>query len=66
AGDLFLGYLISYPLIRFLLDFLRLDASEVAGVNANQTVMAVVMVLAGLTLFLRHRLGNQKERGVEA
>ena len=65
AGDLFLGYLISYPLIRFLLDFLRLDASEVADVNANQTVMAVVMVLAGLALFLRHRPGKQLELGVE-
>lgn len=61
AGDLFLCYLISYPFIRFLLDFLRLDASEVAGVNANQTVMAVVMVLAGLALFLRHRFTPPEE-----
>jgi phosphatidylglycerol:prolipoprotein diacylglycerol transferase len=61
AGDLFLCYLISYPLIRFLLDFLRLDASMVAGVNANQTVMAVVMVLAALTFYLRHRVGSERE-----
>jgi len=66
AGDLFLCYLISYPLIRFLLDFLRLDASELAGVNANQTVMAVVMVLAGLTLFLRHKFSTQQATVVEA
>ncbi|MBN2044037.1 MAG: prolipoprotein diacylglyceryl transferase [Anaerolineales bacterium] len=60
AGDLFLIYLISYPLVRFLLDFLRLDASEVGGVNANQTVMLAVMVISGTALFLRHRSGNRK------
>ena len=44
-GDLFLIYLIVYPVGRFLLDFLRLDASMVGGININQTVMAVVAVL---------------------
>jgi phosphatidylglycerol:prolipoprotein diacylglycerol transferase len=47
--------LIAYPVGRFLLDFLRLDASRVAGININQTVMAVVAVGAALALFLRHR-----------
>src|SRR6266545_684423 len=54
-GDIFLIYLIVYPVGRFLLDFLRLDASMVAGININQTVMAVVAVCAALMLFLRHR-----------
>ncbi len=54
-GDIFLIYLIVYPVGRFLLDFLRLDASMVAGININQTVMAVVAVCAALVLFLRHR-----------
>jgi phosphatidylglycerol---prolipoprotein diacylglyceryl transferase len=54
-GDLFLFYLVGYPLGRFLLEFLRLDASELAGVNANQTLMLIVMVLAAVLLFLRHR-----------
>jgi phosphatidylglycerol:prolipoprotein diacylglycerol transferase len=54
AGDLFLVYLITYPTIRILLDFLRLDASEVGGFNANQTLMAVVLVLAAGTLIYRH------------
>src|SRR5215208_816178 len=58
-GDIFLVYLMVYPIGRFLLDFLRLDASMVAGININQTVMAVVAVSAALTLFLRHRFqGN--------
>ena len=54
-GDIFLVYLVIYPLGRFLLDFLRLDAAMVGGLNANQTVMAVVVVLAALALFWRHR-----------
>ncbi|MCB2180172.1 prolipoprotein diacylglyceryl transferase [bacterium] len=55
AGDLFLVYMISYPVIRFLLDFIRLDASEVGGINANQAVMAVIAVGALVALYFRHR-----------
>jgi phosphatidylglycerol---prolipoprotein diacylglyceryl transferase len=55
AGDVFLIYLIGYPLGRFLLEFLRLDASQVGGINANQTVMLVVMIVAAGLLIWRHR-----------
>jgi phosphatidylglycerol:prolipoprotein diacylglycerol transferase len=55
SGDILLVYLIVYPTIRFLLDFLRLDASRVAGVNANQTFMAIVAVCAAFALWWRHR-----------
>jgi phosphatidylglycerol:prolipoprotein diacylglycerol transferase len=54
-GDIFMIYLIFYPVVRFMLDFLRLDASQVAGVNANQTIMAVVAVCAAGVLWWRHR-----------
>jgi phosphatidylglycerol:prolipoprotein diacylglycerol transferase len=54
-GDIFLAYLVTYPVIRFSLDFLRLDASLVAGINVNQTFMAVIALCAGAALFLRHR-----------
>ena len=54
-GDLFLIYLITYPTIRILLDFLRLDASRVGGVNANQTFMLIVIVFAAFALAWRHR-----------
>lgn len=54
-GDLFLVYLITYPMGRFLLEFIRLDSSLVAGINANQTLMLVIALAAGLILFLRHR-----------
>jgi phosphatidylglycerol:prolipoprotein diacylglycerol transferase len=56
GGDIFLMYLIGYPLIRFLLDFLRLNAAEIGGININQTFMLVVMVLATAALILRHTL----------
>jgi phosphatidylglycerol---prolipoprotein diacylglyceryl transferase len=46
-GDIFLSYLVIYPVGRFLLDFLRLDASLVGGININQTVMGVVALCAG-------------------
>ncbi|GAB4415908.1 MAG: prolipoprotein diacylglyceryl transferase [Anaerolineales bacterium] len=54
-GDIFLVYLIVYPVGRFLLDFLRLDAAMVGGINANQSVMAVVALLSVLALVWRHR-----------
>ncbi len=54
-GDIFLVYLIIYPIIRFSLDFLRLDASKIAGINANQTLVAIVAVLAAALLIWRHR-----------
>ncbi len=54
-GDLFLVYLAVYGFGRFWLEFLRLDISPVAGINVNQTLMAVVSVGAALTLYLRHR-----------
>jgi phosphatidylglycerol:prolipoprotein diacylglycerol transferase len=60
SGDVFLVYLIVYPVGRFLLDFLRLDAAMVGGLNANQTAMAVVAVLSGAALIWRHREQFQK------
>jgi phosphatidylglycerol:prolipoprotein diacylglycerol transferase len=54
TGDIFLGYLVIYPAGRFLLDFLRLDASRLAGINANQTLSAIVAVVAAGVLIWRH------------
>jgi len=53
-GDVFLVYLITYPLGRFLLEFLRLDQAVVAGINANQAFMAVVGIAAAAILIWRH------------
>jgi phosphatidylglycerol---prolipoprotein diacylglyceryl transferase len=57
-GDIFNLYLITYPLIRFSLDFLRLDASRVLSINVNQSLMAVVGITATIVLIWRHRPGS--------
>lgn len=54
-GDVFNVYLIVYPIIRFFLDFLRLDASQAFGVDINQTISAVVAICAIGVLIWRHR-----------
>lgn len=56
SGDLFLVYLIGYPIVRIFTETLRLDSSQVGGFNANQTLMIVVLILAAGTLVLRHTL----------
>jgi phosphatidylglycerol---prolipoprotein diacylglyceryl transferase len=53
-GDLLLAYLVMYPTYRFLLEFLRLDASQVGGLNFNQTFMGIIAILAAGTLIWRH------------
>lgn len=63
TGDIFLSYLVIYGVGRFLLEFLRLDPSPVAGINANQTLMLVVASVSAVLLFLRHR-GDRSEAPV--
>ncbi len=53
-GDLFLIYMIVYPIGRFFLEFVRLDASQVAGLNANQAFVLVVMLVSAGVLIWRH------------
>jgi phosphatidylglycerol---prolipoprotein diacylglyceryl transferase len=54
SGDIFLIYMMTYPLIRFLLEFLRLDSSELAGINANQILALIIFLVSSLILFIRH------------
>jgi len=65
AGDIFLIYLIGYPLGRFLLEFLRLDVSRVGGVNINQLLMVVVALVAAGVLIWRHRQPQEKAAPVK-
>ena len=58
-GDIMLVYLITYPLGRFFLDFIRLDASELFGINANQTFMLVVACVSSGFLIYRHWKRNK-------
>ncbi len=60
-GDLFLIYLIIYPVGRFLLEFLRLDPTMVGGINANQALMAVAAIAATGLLIWRH---NRPDRSI--
>lgn len=58
-GDLFLIYLIIYPLGRFLLEILRLESSIVAGININQIIMGIIALISALMLLARHILHFQ-------
>ncbi len=53
-SDIFLIYLVIYAIGRFLLEFIRLDSSQVAGLNANQALMALVATGATLLMFSPH------------
>jgi len=59
-GDLFLAYLVGYPVGRFFLEFIRLDYVPLWGVNVNQMLMLLVAVISALTIFLRHRKDRAK------
>lgn len=54
AGSFFWMFLAQYSVIRFLLEFLRLEISVVAGFNLSQVVMMVVFLLS-LGMLLRNR-----------
>jgi len=54
-GDLFLTYLVGYPIGRFFLEFLRLDSPVIGTINTNQTIMLIVAIVAAGLLFWRHR-----------
>ena len=60
-GDIFLIYLIIYPVGRFLLEFIRIEYSPIAGININQTVMAVIAVAASVALIFRHFIKKTPE-----
>jgi phosphatidylglycerol:prolipoprotein diacylglycerol transferase len=56
-GDIFLMYLIWYPLGRFCIEFVRTDSWFFAGTPFNMVhiLSALAIVVAILTLYLRHR-----------
>ena len=64
-GDLFLIYLIAYPTGRLLLEFLRLDPSQVGGINVNQLIMLIVALLSAGGLIWRHIRHNKSATMLE-
>lgn len=61
-GDVFLTYLITYPIFRFFMEFLRLDNSYVGGINANQTLMIVIALLSTGFMVWRHRKSSDNQK----
>ncbi len=60
-GDIFLIYLVMYPFGRFMLEFMRLDPSNVGGMNANQTLMGVIASASLIMILLRHTVLKSKQ-----
>ena len=52
SGQVFSLYLVSYGLIRFLTEFLRLDESGVFGVIRTNQVVALLCIIGGIVSFL--------------
>lgn len=55
TGDLLVIYLILYPLVRFFMEFLRLDSSGFGNLNINQSLSLVTAIIATIALIIRHR-----------
>jgi len=56
-ADIFLFYVMQYAVIRFLLEFLRVEVTLVGGVNWSQAVSAALFLLALAIFVYRHRPG---------
>ena len=54
-GDIFLTYLAFYSLVRFLLEFLRLDVALVNGINVNQVFFGILLAISSGSLLWRYR-----------
>jgi phosphatidylglycerol---prolipoprotein diacylglyceryl transferase len=58
-GDLFMIYLAVYSVVRFLLEFLRLDVALVSGMNVNQLFFAIVFILTAGYVVYRNRFARE-------
>jgi prolipoprotein diacylglyceryl transferase len=52
-GDFLLIFIIQYSVIRFLLEFIRLEVTLVGDLNLSQVVTAAAFVVAAVLLFVR-------------
>lgn len=60
-GDFFLLTIAQYSVIRFLLEFIRVEQTLVGDINLSQLVTAAAFVLAVGALVLRHSRGETTE-----
>lgn len=61
-GDIFLLYVMQYSLIRFLLEFIRVEVTLVGGVNWSQVVTGVAFLVALVVFLARRRLPTVAEQ----
>tara|TARA_B100000945_G_scaffold318123_1_gene322313 strand:+ start:2671 stop:3492 length:822 start_codon:yes stop_codon:yes gene_type:complete len=52
-GDITISYFIVYPVIRFFLEYLRVDSSKFGTVNANQSLMAIIASISIFSIIIR-------------
>lgn len=64
-GDIFFLYLIIYSFGRFMLEFIRIVNSPIAGVNSNQALMGVIFVASIIVMIVRHKRGSKVEVAAE-
>jgi prolipoprotein diacylglyceryltransferase len=57
--------LILYPLIRFLLDFVRLDSYGFGFLTAAQLISLICCITGATLLFVRHRQPAVKQQPVK-
>lgn len=62
-GEIFWVYLIVYPVGRFFLEFIRLDPSFIAGINANQVTMVAVALFGAAMLLISRSRSRRKMNG---
>lgn len=62
SGDLILIYLMMYAVIRFVLDFLRLDSNGFGAITTAQLVGLALFVGCGAILILRRVIKTEKPR----
>ena len=67
TGDLFLIYIIQYGVIRFILEFLRIEIALIPGtdINSSQAMTGLMVVIAVLVLVYRHRPGAVEQAKAE-
>ncbi len=57
-GDFVLMYMMGYGLVRFLLEFIRIEIPLVAGINVSQVTTAFVFLIALWLFVIRHRINQ--------
>ncbi|MFP4323370.1 MAG: prolipoprotein diacylglyceryl transferase [Anaerolineales bacterium] len=60
TGDFVLIYLIGYSIVRFLLEFLRIETAHIPGtdINSSQATSILAIVISASWLFYRHRINR--------